>query len=332
MSRISDTRELTRSAATRLVAAGRQAHELTVDLIYAEIKQGSRTTINDELKLWKDKQTKLDALTAGLPADVANAMVAIWAMAVEHGEKVFDERRAEIELQFEQATTQLDALGKEKSELASQIEILQSKIMHCESTVNLTREDLASERTAKDAAVAKSDNLVQQLEATKAEATQAIQMLKTEHQRRVDEMQAAHTEQERVFRQELDKTTERLEIAQRHMLVQVDEARQAQKRVESFLVKAEEKNGQLSTELNLTVQQVSLLKHTLERAQQDLSRSQEDMSKLRNERELLLQQVASSTGQLGAMGEQIAALERRAAGAEERLEESLKKSVTNPRF
>ena len=49
----------------QLVASGRPAHELTVDLIYAEIRQGSRTTINDELKLWKDEQTRNDALAKG---------------------------------------------------------------------------------------------------------------------------------------------------------------------------------------------------------------------------------------------------------------------------
>ena len=52
MSRVSDTRLRTREAAARLVAAGRRPHDLTVDLIYAEIKQGSRTTINDELNAY----------------------------------------------------------------------------------------------------------------------------------------------------------------------------------------------------------------------------------------------------------------------------------------
>jgi len=50
MSRVSDTRLRTREAAAHLVTAGRRPHDLTVDLIYAEIKQGSRTTINDELQ------------------------------------------------------------------------------------------------------------------------------------------------------------------------------------------------------------------------------------------------------------------------------------------
>lgn len=92
MSRVSDTRARTREAATYLVAAGRRPHALTVDLIYAEIKQGSRTTINDELKRWKDEQAKVDALNAALPPVVVNAMLALWAVAVEHGENAFAQR------------------------------------------------------------------------------------------------------------------------------------------------------------------------------------------------------------------------------------------------
>lgn len=47
MSRVSDTRLRTREAAAHLVSTGRRSYDLTVDLIYAEIKQGSRTTINE---------------------------------------------------------------------------------------------------------------------------------------------------------------------------------------------------------------------------------------------------------------------------------------------
>ena len=74
MSRVSDTRQRTREAAAALVADGRRPHELTVDLIYAAIQQGSRTTINDELKLWKDERAKVDALGADLPPAIADAM------------------------------------------------------------------------------------------------------------------------------------------------------------------------------------------------------------------------------------------------------------------
>jgi len=108
MSRVSDTRLRTRQAAAKLVASGRRPHALTVDLIYAEIRQGSRTTINDELKLWKDEQAKVDALSAALPAPVANAMLAAWAVAVEHGESVFDQRREEVEAELAEASNRAE--------------------------------------------------------------------------------------------------------------------------------------------------------------------------------------------------------------------------------
>src|SRR3546814_14391611 len=77
---------LLRSAAAQLVAGAKRPHEITVDQIYAVIQQGSRTTINDELKLWKDERTKIDALSADLPPAVADAMRSLWVAAVEQGE------------------------------------------------------------------------------------------------------------------------------------------------------------------------------------------------------------------------------------------------------
>src|SRR3546814_11933877 len=59
MSRVSDTRQRTREAAAQPVAGAKLPHEITVDQIYAVIQQGRRTTINDELQLWKDERTKL---------------------------------------------------------------------------------------------------------------------------------------------------------------------------------------------------------------------------------------------------------------------------------
>jgi len=51
----------------------------------AEIGQGSRRTISDELR--KDEQAKVDALSEALPPAVASAMMAAWAIAVERGER-----------------------------------------------------------------------------------------------------------------------------------------------------------------------------------------------------------------------------------------------------
>src|SRR3546814_14518626 len=81
-----------------LVAGAKRPHEITVDQIYAVIQQGSRTTINDELKLWKDERTKIDALSADLPPAMADAMRSLWVAAVEQGARAFTEQREAMEI------------------------------------------------------------------------------------------------------------------------------------------------------------------------------------------------------------------------------------------
>jgi hypothetical protein len=93
----SDTRQRTREATAQLVADGKRPHEITVDLIYVAIQQGSRTTINDALKAWRDERTKVDALGADLPLALADTMRSLWVSAVEHGERVFEERRRALQ-------------------------------------------------------------------------------------------------------------------------------------------------------------------------------------------------------------------------------------------
>lgn len=68
-----------------------------------------------------------------------------------------------------------------------------------------------------------------------------------------------------------------------------------------------------------------------ERAQADLAYAHVETTQLRAERELLIQQLATATGKLGAQGEQLESLERRAIGAETRLEGALKRPATAKR-
>lgn len=328
MSRVSDTRLRTREAAARLVAAGRRHHELTVDLIYAEIKQGSRTTINDELKLWKDEQAKADALTTALPPEVATAMLNIWAVAVEHGEKVFDQRREEAEGQLTQATTRIESLESEKSQQTQRIESLQASVAKNQSEFNALREMLASERVAKEAAVAHANDLEQRLDVAKVESEQAITTLKSEHRQEIEALQASLAAQENAFREEISKTMERLEGVQKHVMLQVAEAREAQKRAEAQLSKAHEKNGALTADVQQLGRQIASLTQISERAQADVVGTQSDMAQLRVARESLIQQLGAATGKLSALGAQIESLERRAVGAETRLEEALKRHTS----
>ncbi len=336
MSRVSDTRLRTREAAARLVAAGRRPHDLTVDLIYADIKQGSRTTINDELKLWKDEQAKADALTEALPPVVASVMLNFWAVAVEHGEKVFDQQRETLEMQLGQAVARADGLEAEKIHLAQQLEGAQAEVAQGRSDLNTARESLAGERAAKDAALVRAGGLEQQLDVAKTDSERTIAALKSEHRQQVEALQAALAAQEASFRLEIGKATERLEGVQRHVMLQVAEARDAQKRSEAQLSKSNQKNEQLQVEVQHLGRQIAAMAQTAERAQADLNKAHDDLAQLRAERESLVQQVAAAGGKLSAFGDQIEALEHRAVGAETRLEEALqrpavqKKRTTQP--
>ena len=323
MSRVSDTRLRTRQAASRLVTTGRRPHELTVDLIYADIKQGSRTTINDELKLWKDELAKADALTSALPPAVASAMLNIWAVAVEYGEKVFDQQREETETQLAQVTIHLEALKIEKSKLTQQVENLQADTAQSRSDREGLQERLASERATKEAAVAQASTLVQQLELAKTESEQAVIVLKSEHRQQIESLQSTLAVQERTFREEISKTMERLEGVQKHVMLQVTEAREAQKRAEGQLSKASQKNEHLSADKHQLALQLASSTQMVERTQSDLAQAQEEMSALRGERESLIQKLAMATGKLDALEVQIVSLEHRAIAAANRLGEVL---------
>lgn len=325
MSRVSDTRIRTREAAARLVAAGRRPHELTVDLIYAEIRQGSRTTINDELKLWKDEQAKVDALSAALPPAVANAMMAAWAVAVEHGEKVFEQRQAEVEGELAAAFQRTQALETDLAREQAEAAGLRAQLASRQAEVEALRDEVARGRAATEAAQARAQALEQQVESSRAEAEQRLTAVNTAHERRLTELQGAMVMQEQAFRAEIDKATERLEGVQKHVMLQVAEAREVSKRAESLLAKAQQKNGELSADAQQL--RAELASQTQQNAStlKDLAKVSQAADQLRIERESLLQQLAMLTGKLDAQTAQIESLENRAVGAETRLEEALKR-------
>jgi chromosome segregation ATPase len=88
-------------------------------------------------------------------------------------------------------------------------------------------------------------------------------------------------------------------------------AREANKRAEAQLSKANQKNEQMSAELQQLRSQIALLMQTSERAQTDLTQARAETTKLRGERESLIQQMGTATGKIGAMEKQIESLEYR---------------------
>jgi chromosome segregation ATPase len=308
MSRVSDTRQRTRQAAAKLVADGRRPHELTVDLVYAEIRQGSRTTINDELKLWKDEQAKVDALSAALPAPVANAMLAAWAVAVEHGERVFDERRMEVEAELTQAITGAEATKAVHTEAIAEIAALRELVERARGEAITARADAQRERDAKDAALQRAADSDSRLVAEHSESQSRLDKQRETHELQLNQQREALATSEARLRDELARATDRLEGVQKHVLLQVAEAREVQRRAEDQLAKALHRNERLSGDAELLRAEAASLTSQLQRSAQECASATATAARLQAERDDLTIRLATTNGRLEAATQQLAEL------------------------
>ncbi len=308
MSRVSDTRQRTRHAAAKLIAGGRRPHELTVDLVYAEIRQGSRTTINDELKLWKDEQAKVDALNAALPPPVANAMLAAWAVAVEHGERVFDERRIEVEAELAQAMTNVEAAKSAQADATAEIATLREVAERERMEAATARADAQRERDAKDAALQRATESDRRLATERSESQTRFDAQRDAHEQQLHQQREALAASEATLRDELARATDRLEGVQKHVLLQVAEAREVQRRVEDQLAKALQRNERLSGDTESLRAEVASLTAQLQRSNQERETATASAAQLREERDALMIRLATTTGRLEAATQQAAEL------------------------
>jgi chromosome segregation ATPase len=324
MSRVSDTRLRTRQAAAKLVAAGRRPHQLTVDLIYAEIGQGSRTTINDELKLWKDEQAKVDALSAALPAPVANAMLAAWAVAVEHGEHVFDERRVEVEGELALSAARAEAAEAARAAAQAEIASLREQLDQVRAAEASARVAAQRERDDKDAALRKIGDLEHSLAAERTDASSRLTGQRDSYEQQLREQRDAVAASEARLREELARATERLEGVQKHVMLQVTEAREAQRRSEDQLAKALQRAERQAGELEALRTEAVALTTRMNRAAQDQAAAVDNAARLRFEKDELAVRLATTSGRLEAASQQAADLlarigapasETRASGA-----------------
>ncbi|KPD15776.1 DNA-binding protein [Burkholderia sp. R-69980] len=298
MSRISDTRIRTREAAARLVACGRRPHELTVDLIYAEIRQGSRTTINDELKLWKDEQARNDALSAALPPAVTNAMLSVWALAVEHGERVFAQRGEELEGEAASATARAESLVTVNAEREAEVRALRGQIGDSEKRLATVLADLARAQADRDLNTKQLDATAAELTGLRTESAQSLLDARQAHARELEALRTGMTGREAALRAEVDRVTTRLESVQKHIMAQADEARNAHRRAEAALSKTQQRNEQLIGEVERLTADAAEQRRLAEWYQQQLSSALSEARVLRQERDTLAQQSALLQGQL----------------------------------
>ncbi|KQZ77703.1 integrase [Rhodanobacter sp. Root561] len=307
MSRVSDTRQRTREAAAQLVAGAKRPHEITVDQIYAVIQQGSRTTINDELKLWKDERTKVDALGADLPPAVADAMRSLWVAAVEQGERTFTEQReameaelSSIQLERDEARASRDATIADGQQRAQQATQLGEQLTELQQR-------LVSESATKNDALGQVHALQQEIASLRTESMRQQEATVAAQEKQSTEFQARLAERDLAFQTELGTATQRLEAAQDHMLRQIDEAREGQRHAERALAKAQRRHEEQQTEL-------TELRLRYREQLQKLEQQRAQIEALTTERQTLMQQVQSNRGQIDGMELALQLLAAKASG------------------
>ena len=300
MSRISDTRIRTRKAAAQLVAAGRLPHELTVDLIYAEIRQGSRTTINDELKLWKDEQARNDAIASALPPAVASAMLSVWALAVEQGEQVFARRGDELEAEAAAALARAGTLETAHAELQGELRTVRGQLDDQQARLAAVLAELAQVQGGRDAALRLAETSAAERDAVRTQSEQALHDMRSAHRQELDTLRATHAEHEAALRAEVDQATARLEGIQKRVMLQTEEARDAQRRAEAALSEIRARNEQLVGDAHRISADAAEQSRLAGRHEKLLDRVTQEARDLRRERDALAQQVALLQGQLKA--------------------------------
>ena len=303
MSRISDTRIRTREAAAQLVTSGRPAHELTVDLIYARIRQGSRTTINDELKLWKDEQTRNDALASALPPAVASAMMSVWALAVGHGEKVFAQRGEELEAETAAANVRAATLETAQAELQGELRTARGQLDDQQVRLAALLAELTEAQGGRDAALRLAESAAAERDAVRARSEQALDDMRSAHLRELEALRATHTDREAALRAEIDRAATRLEGVQKRVMLQSEEARHAQRQAEAALSKTWQRNEQLVADVHRQEAEAAEHRRFAERLEEQLASVKDEARDLRRERDALARQAALLEGQLKARRE-----------------------------
>ena len=327
MGRSSDTRQRTREAAADLVRQGHRPEAITVDLIYTSIDQGSRTTINDELKRWKDEKARAAALDADMPPMVADGMRSLWVLAVEHGERAFEQRRAELDTELATARQELNETQAAHQNLQTSSDhaarLLKEQVTTLEQLLTEARHQMASETAEKNAALEHAHALQEELNAVRRDSAQHLESLRQEQERQANEFQQTITARDAAFRAELATATRRLESAQAQMLQQIDDARQEQRQAQIHSRAFEQQRDQLQSELTELKLQFGVQAHELKRNRAALEKSTEAADLWATERQTLMTALARSEGHAESLKETVRAVETRAVAAETRLTEAL---------
>ncbi|CAN7764740.1 integrase [Cupriavidus necator] len=243
---------------------------------------------------------------AALPPAVANAMISAWAVAVEHGKRVFAERHEEMEAELATAVERAEALAVANEGLQGEVRALRI-FDERQAAADRSLSELAGERAAKEAALGQLQNVEKALASQRDEATQVLAEAKRDSARELQDLRAALAEREASAWAEIDKTTERLEGVQKHVMLQANEAKEAQRRAETTLTKVQQRNEQLVSQVQQLSTEAASQQRLAERMQQQFAGATEETRELRKERDVLAQQLALLQGRMEGQSQPTAA-------------------------
>ena len=309
--RSSDTRARVREVADRLVADGVSVRDITIDSIYAEIRQGSRTTINDELRAWRRERALFDAQVTAIPGPVLSAAEALWSAASQAAEVALRDRRQEVEDQAVAVRERLQALEGQVASEQTRSAALNAQVAAQEAVIGTLRQDLAAARTAADTARAQAEMLTSQLETQRADGEHRLNQQRADYESRIAALTEAAAEKDVAYRAEIEKAHTRLEGVQNHMLQQVAEARDFAKKAESARALVQQRSDELAVQLQAARVDVAAAKaagaEREARERQEKERLDAAVQTLQGQIDEARRGEAAARERLAAVGEQIAA-------------------------
>ncbi len=170
---------------------------------------------------------------------------------------------------------------------------------------------LPSDVQSLHAMVLERDLLIEKLKLQIARMKRAREStLKSIHEKNLTHARAELAAKEVDLRTELTRTTERLEGVQKHVMLQVTDARDAQKRAEDQTTKASQRAVTLGAEMETLRVQLAEVESTHQRTVAAQTAAAAEAGQLRMERDSLKEKFANTTGQLEGITKQFDALSR----------------------
>jgi chromosome segregation ATPase len=311
----------------------------SIQLVHRYTQFGSLTDIGKDLEIfWQAIREKgrfrLDGvdLPDNVIARTGEVLAELWQLAQAKAKQTLDDERQEIHSKMADMRLVIEKMEQQyqaSQARADQAEQELKSVQHQKAALDKL---LATERIAKETAMLRVADLTQRIEAMRVQNEAVLQTIKAKHEKRMDRLQSILTAKEQEFHDEINKTTARLESVQKHVMLQVEQAREAHKQAEAQLNIAHQKNERLVVELQQAKSEIFVNTQSLSRAQAKEGDMSKKIAELGAERESLSQQLAMATGKLNAQVEQIQTLEDRLVKADVRIQEMLKQTVWSTGF